>query len=185
MDPAKSLRGVLLALVMLLAAGAAVAGEYAIAWNPRSGDPWVDARLADINDYAGRHREPFVDEMVRYHDAPRDLVSELLQQRRWAPGDVYYACSIARVLGRPCRYVVDEWTRTHADGWGALTQRLGIVPGSAESRRLKQGFAATYRRWGRPLAPETPASGEAPADATGGGAQPRPATQRDAESGEG
>jgi hypothetical protein len=88
---------------------------------------------------------------VRYHGAPRDLVTELLIDRRWAPGDVYYACSIASVLGRPCRYVVDEWERGHGQGWGALAQRLGIKPGSAEFHRLKKGFVPTYDRWGRPI----------------------------------
>jgi len=120
-------------------------------WNPRSGDVWVDTYLNDINDYGYRYREPFIDELVRYHGAPRDLVSELLIDRRWAPGDVYYACSIASVLGRPCRYVVDEWERGHGQGWGALAQRLGIKPGSAEFHRLKKGFVPTYDRWGRPI----------------------------------
>jgi hypothetical protein len=47
--------------------------------------------------------------------------------RRWAPGDIYYACAIAQTLGRPCRYVVDEWDRNHGKGWGALAKELGIA----------------------------------------------------------
>lgn len=120
-------------------------------WQPRSGDGWVDAWLGDINRYGARYREPFVDEMVRYYGAPRELVGELLDRRRWTPGDVYYACAIAQVLGRPCRYVVDEWDRDHAEGWGAVAQRLGIKPGSADFHKLKRGFVPTYDRWGRPI----------------------------------
>ncbi|QQQ02263.1 hypothetical protein [Lysobacter enzymogenes] len=127
------------------------AQDLAPAWQPRSGDGWVDAWLGDINRYGGRYREPFVDEMVRYYGAPRELVGELLDRRRWTPGDVYYACAIAQVLGRPCRYVVDEWDRDHADGWGAVAQRLGIKPGSADFHKLKRGFVPTYDRWGRPI----------------------------------
>lgn len=124
-------------------------------WDPRSGDVWVDAWLGDISRYAARYREPFVDEMVRYYGAPRELVGDLLDQRRWTPGDVYYACAIAQVLGRPCRYVVDEWDREHGQGWGEVAQRLGVKPGSAEFHRLKRGFVPTYDRWGRPITIDT------------------------------
>ena len=89
--------------------------------------------------------------MVRYYGAPRELVVELLGTRRWAPGDVYYACAIAQVLGRPCRYVADYWGQHHGKGWGVVAQELGIKPGSAEFHRLKKGFVPTYDRWGRPI----------------------------------
>ena len=89
--------------------------------------------------------------MVRYYGAPRDLVDELLTQRRWAPGDVYFACAIASVLGRPCRYVADIWERDHAQGWGVVAQNLGIKPGSPEFHRLKKGFVPSYDRWGRSI----------------------------------
>lgn len=139
----------------LLGAGTVQAQDVVAGWNPRSGDVWVDTWLGDINRYGARYREPFIDEMVRYYGAPRELVGDLLNQRGWTPGDVYYACAIAQVLGRPCRYVVDEWDRDHADGWGAIALRLGIKPGSAEFHRLKRGFVPTYDRWGRPITIDT------------------------------
>ncbi|MFC3551390.1 hypothetical protein ACFOLC_10250 [Lysobacter cavernae] len=138
-------------LATLAGAGAASAQDFTFGWNPRSGDVWVDTWLSDVNRYGTRYREPFVDEMVRYYGAPRDLVSELLVRRHWAPGDVYYACAIAQILGRPCRYVVDEWDRNHGQGWGAVAKNLGIKPGSPEFHRLKRGFVPTYDRWARPI----------------------------------
>ena len=147
----RRIRSLALAVALAAASGGVAAQDFVFGWNPRSGDVWVDTYLNDINDYGYRYREPFIDELVRYHGAPRDLVSELLIDRRWAPGDVYYACSIASILGRPCRYVVDEWERGHGQGWGALAQRLGIKPGSAEFHRLKKGFVPTYDRWARPI----------------------------------
>jgi len=137
----------------LLAAGIGIVGAQTsgIDWNPRSGDAWVDTWLGDMNRYGTRYPEPFIDEMVRYHAAPRDLVSELLVDRRWAPGDVYYACALAQVIDRPCRDVVDEWTENHAQGWGAIARRLGVAPGSAGFHRLKNGFVPTYERWARPI----------------------------------
>jgi hypothetical protein len=140
-----------LALVIAGFTGTAAAQDFTFGWNPRSGDVWVDNQLNDVNRYGTRYREPFVDEMVRYCGAPRELVNELLVTRRWAPGDVYYACSIAHTLGRPCRYVVDEWDRNHGKGWGVVAKELGIKPGSAEFHRLKRGFVPTYDRWARPI----------------------------------
>ncbi|MDQ3056576.1 MAG: hypothetical protein M3Q96_02340 [Pseudomonadota bacterium] len=139
------------AIAALMSTASVAAQDFTFNWNPRSGDVWVDQRLGDINQYGTRYREPFIDEMTRYYGAPRDLVTDLLMRQRWAPGDVYYACSIAQVIGRPCRYVVDEWDRDHGQGWGALAQRLGIKPGSAEFHRLKKGFVPTYDRWSRPV----------------------------------
>ncbi|UOF14111.1 hypothetical protein IEQ11_20645 [Lysobacter capsici] len=145
----------LAASVAALLGTSAQAQDLPAGSDPRSGDAWVDVWLGDISRYATRYREPFVDEMVRYYGAPRELVGDLLDQRRWTPGDVYYACAIAQVLGRPCRYVVDEWDREHGQGWGEVAQRLGVKPGSAEFHRLKRGFVPTYDRWGRPITIDT------------------------------
>jgi len=131
--------------------GTAAAQDFTVGWDPRSGDVWVDTWLGDMNRYGARYPEPFIDEMVRYHNAPRSLVVDLLQERHWAPGDVYYACALASVLGRPCRYVVDQYEANRDEGWGGIAQRLGIKPGSAEFHRLKKGFVPTYDRWARPI----------------------------------
>lgn len=141
----------LLAAALAAATGAATAQDFVFGWNPRSGDVWVDTTLADVNRYGDRHRDAFVDELVRYYRAPRDYVTDLLVTQRWAPGDVYYACAIAAIIGRSCRYVAEEWNRDHGQGWGAVAQRLGIKPGSPEFHRLKRGFVATYDRWARPI----------------------------------
>lgn len=138
-------------LVLALATAPAAAQDATIGFNPRTGDVWVDTWLGDVNRYGRTYREPFIDELVRYHGAPRDLVVELLRRPGWTPGDVYFACSLAAAVGRPCRYVADEYERDRGAGWGALAQRLGVQPGSAEFHRLKRGFVPTYDRWGRPI----------------------------------
>lgn len=142
---------ILLAVALACASGGAFAQDFVFGWNPRTGDAWVDQTLSDVNQYGDRYRDSFVDELVRYYGAPRDYVTDLLGTRHWAPGDVYYACAIGQLVGRSCRYVAEEWQRDHGQGWGALAQRLGIKPGSAEFHRLKAGFAPTYGRWSRPL----------------------------------
>jgi hypothetical protein len=137
-------------LALGLAAGTAQAQDFSLGWNPRSGDVWVDVWLGDMNRYGSRYRDPFVDELVRYHGAPRDLVVDLLA-RRWAPGDIYFACALAKLVGRPCRYVVEIWERDHGQGWGAIAKRLGIKPGSPQFHQLKRGMVPSYDRWGRPI----------------------------------
>jgi hypothetical protein len=141
----------LLIAALLLCTGAVLAQTFAFGWNPRSGDPWMDGRLADINQYGQRYPDPFVDEITRYYGAPRALVSELLIRRHWAPGDIYFACALAQVAGQPCRVVVDAWDRDHAQGWGAIAKRMGIAPGSEQFHRLKRGVVPTYDRWSRPI----------------------------------
>lgn len=178
MRPFARLRPVLLALA--LAAGApAMAQDLTVGFDPRTGDVWVDTWLDDVNRYGRAYREPFVDELVRYHGAPRELVVELLGRPGWTPGDVYYACSLASVLGRPCRYVVDEYERDRGAGWGALAQRLGVKPGSAEFHRLKRGFVPTYDRWSRPIQLDADLERAFPGRAKG-----QPAVDRDGKAGD-
>lgn len=153
------MRGMLAAAGVLVAL-AAFAQDYAFAWNPRSGDAWIDRQLADINDYGSRYRGAFIDEIVRYHAAPRELVTELVTRRNWAPGDVYYACALAQLAGQPCRSVIETWEQAHADGWGAVTAGMALPDRRDAMARLKQDIAASYVRWGRPLAePRTAAAG--------------------------
>lgn len=146
------MRGLIVSTLLAfgLAAGTAQAQDFTFGWNPRSGDVWMDVWLGDMNRYGSRYRDPFVDELVRYHAAPRDLVVDLLA-RRWAPGDIYFACALAKLAGRPCRYVVEQWERDHAQGWGAMAKRLGIKPGSPQFHQLKRGMVPSYDRWGRPI----------------------------------
>lgn len=87
---------------------------------------------------------------MRYFDAPRPLIEELLGKGR-AAGDLYYACALARVSGRPCRGVLDAWQAGGGAGWEAVARRFGIEPGDARAKRLRDGIAVSYAHWGRPL----------------------------------
>ena len=142
--------GLSLALAMGLAMGSAASAQT-VGYNIRTGDVWVDTRLGEINDYGHRYRDPFVDEMSGYYGAPRSLVVELLERRRWAPADVYYACALAHSLGIPCGDVVREYDRHPGKGWGNVAKRYGIKPGSPAFHALKRGTAVTYGHWGYPV----------------------------------
>lgn len=155
----------LLALLLVLTVAPAGAQDAA----PGTGDAWIDGRLADIDRYARAYPEPFVDELVRYHGAPRDFVLDRLQQG-WTAGELYYACAVATALGRSCRQVADLRSRQSAADWNALAAELGLKPGSAQAQRLRAGIVASYARWGRPLPREATTTDPAPAR----GARPDP-----------
>src|SRR3546814_3591656 len=85
----------------LLLCGPSHAQEhYAFGFSPNSGDAWVDARLGDFNVYASGNLDGFVDEVAVSYGAPRVLVRDYVVERRWPPGDVYYACALAHYSHR-------------------------------------------------------------------------------------
>lgn len=125
-------------LALLLAASFSVAASaQVIGYSPRSGDVWVDTELGYVNDYGRRDRGYFVDDMVGSFGAPRYLVNELLDQRRWSPGDVYMACALAYQARVPCGDVARDYEQNKGQGWGVVAKRMGIKPGSAEFHALK------------------------------------------------
>lgn len=134
----KTFAGIVLTLGLACSAGAqALVDSFAFGFSPRTGDAWVDTQLGDINVFARGNTEGFIDDVVVSFGAPRYLVREYYQDRRWAPGDIYYACAIAYQLGRPCLDILHIYERDHGQGWGAIAKRLGIKPGSPAFHALK------------------------------------------------
>jgi hypothetical protein len=125
----------------------AIAGAVTIGFNPRTGDAWVDSELREVNQYGYDDRDYFVDGLVDNFGAPRYLVTDLVESRRWPPGDVYYACALAFQSHRPCGDVVNMYEQDRAHGWGAVAQRLGIKPGSAAFFALKDQFERFHGRF--------------------------------------
>lgn len=140
----------LLAFALLPAPYASAQSDVA-SYSPRSGDSRIDRQLVDINDYAERYPQSFADEMSRYYSVPRDYVEAMLQQPSWEPGDIFMACALAQALAQPCRAVVREWSRDHADGWKGVGERLQSKPDPAIQRRLRKDLEQSYARWARPL----------------------------------
>ena len=153
---------VALAMALALAPPTARAQDAVATWAPGTGDAWVDATLADINRYAARYPDAFVDELVRYDNAPRALVQALLADPRWTPGDVYFACALGLFAGQPCRAVAQRWQQDHAGGWAAVAQAFGSGAQSPAFHRLKRGIVASYARWARPLQVDASLHGEFP-----------------------
>lgn len=155
---AVSLSCLLLATVMCPASAqdgalptdAAAAGEDAVP-DPGTGDAWLDTWLEDVDLYAARYRDAFVDEVARYQVAPRALVEQLLDEAGMRAGDVYFACAVGRALGRPCREIAAHWRRARSGGWVGVLERLGVAQGGEPVVRVKRGLVASYDRWARPI----------------------------------
>jgi len=141
-----------LAAIPWLAFGIAFArGANPPAATPGTGDAWVDATLLDIDRYAARYPDAFTDEMVRYHGAPRELVGELLLDRDWSAGDIYFACTLAQFAGQPCRNAVAQRERDASQDWQAIAQRFGVASDTDAFHRIKRAIVLSYQRWARPL----------------------------------
>jgi len=137
--------------LLLLAPGATFAQSDASIYAPGSGDAWIDRHLADMNDYATRYPQSFVDEVSRYYSVPREYVEALLQQPDWEPGDVFMACALGRILAQPCRKVVRERSREHAEGWRGVASRMQSRPDQPVTQELRKNIRESYGRWARPL----------------------------------
>lgn len=145
-------RLLLTAALLLGFAAPALAQPAESAYQPRTGDAWLDRYLTDINRYAARYPRSFADEVARYYSVPRDYVEAMQQQPAWTPGDIFMACALAQRVAQPCRAVVREWSRDHAEGWAGVAARLQAKPGTAPYRELHEDIERTYTRWARPLA---------------------------------
>lgn len=134
-------------LLCAIGSSAAAADQYAFTFVPGTGDVSIDARLGDFNVYASGNLDGFVDEVVVTYGAPRQLVREYVVERRWPPGDVYYACALAHYSHHRCDYVLDAWEHDHRQGWGAIAKRLGIKPGSPAFHALKGNVGKSHDKW--------------------------------------
>ncbi|MGE8287124.1 MAG: hypothetical protein ACN6RG_04160 [Stenotrophomonas sp.] len=156
-------RPVLTLLVLGLLTGASVAGAQQPAAAPATapapvpayaaatGDAWVDRQLADINAYAARYPDAFLDELMRYAGARPGYVQALMQAHGWAPADVYLACFWGQVSATGCREWVRARTAQPDADWKAVLERDGRAVDNLQWRALRHAIVASYDHWDRPI----------------------------------
>lgn len=151
------LRALLLSL--LLAPATVLAqqtAERSAAYVVETGDRWVDAQLQDINYYAERYPDAFLDEVSRYAGVPRGYISALFTTHGWQAGDIYFACFWAKASGQTCRDSVRAFSQDPDGGWEAVVKRMPVKPdGAVEQARLyrtvRHAVVASYQHWDRPI----------------------------------
>lgn len=146
----------LLLLVLPLAAPAQQTPEKSAAYAVATSDDWVDAQLRDINHYAERYPDSFLDEVSRYAGVPRGYIAALMYTHGWQAGDIYFACFWAHAIGRSCRDSVQAWSRAvPAEGqprqWQDVVQDLPVAPQNLHWRALRHAIVASHDHWDRPV----------------------------------
>lgn len=146
------LRALLLSL--LLAPAIVLAqqtAERSATYEVDTGDAWVDTQLADINHYAERYPDAFLDEVSRYAGVPRGYISALATTHRWQAGDIYFACFWAKASGQTCRDIVRAFSQDPDGGWAEVVKRMPGKPQNLHYRAVRHAIVASYEHWDRPI----------------------------------
>lgn len=138
-------------LLVPCAAPAQPVPEPSAAYRVHTGDAWVDAWLQDVNYYAERYPDSFLDELARYSGVPRDYAAALMRRHGWQAADVYFACFWAKAVEIDCRQSVRAFSRDPDGDWGAAVARLPVVVKPLHWRRLRHGIVASFQHWDRPI----------------------------------
>jgi len=115
-----------------------------------TGDGWIDRQLADIDAYARRYPDSYIDELARYLDVRRGYAAAVLQAPGWRAGDLYLACAWAQAHARSCREQVRAYSAGRAQGWQAVLASQGEAD-NAGYRAVRHAIVASYDRWDRPI----------------------------------
>lgn len=101
------------------------------------GDTELEASLNDLNATAKVDTGGFTAEVTLQWGVPSAQVTAVLTEGL-QPAEVYVAASFAQASGQPLTVVVAEYKKDKKGGWGALAKKLGIKPGSAAFKALKE-----------------------------------------------
>ena len=153
-----------LALALAAASASVSAQDFTFGWNPRSGDVWVDVWLGDMNRYGSRYRDPFVDELVRYHGAPVNVMAAgmvVVGLRGWAAAN---AAELAAATADLARAKAEDALarlkrqRSEAVARGNRTRaaknRARVIAKAQEMREALDSLSPSIRMGGRPIDPE-------------------------------
>jgi len=141
----------LCALLLPALAPAQQTAERSAAYQVETGDAWVDTWLQDINHYAERYPDSFLDELTRYSGVPRGYAAALINTHGWQAADVYFACFWAKAIEVSCRDTVRAFSANAEGGWEAVVERLAVPPKNLHWRALRHAIVASYTHWDRPI----------------------------------
>jgi hypothetical protein len=112
------------AVVVLLAAGAASAGDF----------EW----MKDLNIRAQADPSGFKASLAtRFKIGDADVTAVIGKVAQ--PADAYMVMRLGEMSGQPVERVVEKYAASKDKGWGNLAKSLGIKPGSKEFHALKRG----------------------------------------------
>ncbi len=116
-------------------------------YNARTGDATFDTTLGDLNvQTKGRNLSDFISNLSLSYNIPRIKIEDLLFKVKMTPADVYITVGLSKITNKPVDVVVDEYKANKGKGWGVITKRLGIKPGSKEFHDIKKGGSAQLEK---------------------------------------
>ncbi|HUX40368.1 MAG TPA: hypothetical protein VMV83_04290 [Rectinemataceae bacterium] len=128
--------------VALSVAVIAILGMHAQTVSFGLGDTGLEASLNVIGASAKVDMGGFTAEVsLQWGTSPTQVQTALSQGLQ--PAEVYLAAALANMSGKSLTFVVGEYKKNKAKGWGALAKSLGIKPGSKEFKALKDKSSAS------------------------------------------
>lgn len=125
-------RSLIYAIVLVLAVSG-LASALSIAGNDDF-SLWIE----DLNIQAKADLGLFKTELSVEFGISIARVEQLIIEAEMEPGDVYMTLELSRISEKPVDEVVEVYKVHKTKGWGAMAKELGIKPGSAEFKALKE-----------------------------------------------
>jgi hypothetical protein len=101
----------------------------------KTGDTDFDQSLANIDANAKADLSKFKKELSMNFHISLPRIDQLLLKIH--PAEVYLACEIGKLSGKPVDNVVEAYEANKGQGWGVIAKQMGIKPGSPEFHALK------------------------------------------------
>jgi len=115
----------------------------------KTGDADFDFHLRDVNIYARADMKLFRAEISFEYKVEDQLIDEGLINLKMEPAELFLALEIAKLMNRDINEVVKVYSLNKKEGWGVITQKMGIKPGSREFIALKRKTQYKKERYKR------------------------------------
>ncbi len=104
---------------------------------PSSGNSGLDSALAELNASARLDFGSYKADIGLRYNLSSSKIEYWHVNLRMQPSDIFMAAEISILSGRPIDRVIAIYQTDKARGWGHIAKQLGIKPGSAEFKALK------------------------------------------------
>jgi hypothetical protein len=121
---------------------ALAAGVHAQSFAFDTGDASFDLTLNSLNAEAKLDIGGFVASVSVDFGTPKADVQALITTEKMEPAEAYLVFEMAALLKKPPSAVVVAYKSNKGKGWGTVAKSLGIKPGSAEFKALKDKASA-------------------------------------------
>lgn len=136
------MKGFILGLILVLSPG--LLGAQTITW--KLGDPALEVSLNDIQVKAKADLPTFQAEVqLDFGIKPADQV-KLITENGITPAELYLACQLGKQSKKGHAAVLADFKKNKGKGWGFVAMNLGVKPGSAAFKAMKDQTGAKAQK---------------------------------------